>query len=588
MKNRAVERADWMLVSVLLSAAMFSGGPVFAAGSVSPSAVGFRDTTGAAGVLFTHKPGGYVWPFAGGPAVADFDEDGWDDVYVCNGSGKPNLLFRNNGDGTFTDIAKAAGVDETANEGAQGMWADFDGDGRLDLFVANQSPTPGASLYRNKGDGTFANVTTGAGVGVPQPYVGGVAVADYDRDGDLDIAFTAWIGSSVILRNNGGMKFSQVLLPGPSGELTGFGHAWQPIWVDIDHDGWFDLYVPIDGAPNRLFINDRKGGFTENAKGFGLDNAMNDMGVTLGDYDGDGELDIYITNIEDYSTYEGPGHNVMFHNLGNGRYEETSRSLGVDRGYWGWGTSFFDCENDGLQDIFEVNGWTAYPYDQKECLLWRNEGNHRYSSVGRDVNASPICEGRGLAAFDYDHDGRTDLMITTIGGRDYLLHNESESTNHWINVEVRDAGGRGFGESAEVVIRYEGGKQARIISSGSSFQSQEPLRAHFGLGSAEKVDEVLVRWPGVGLRRIFNSGVDRTLRISTGPLGDFNGDGRVDFADRANFAGCRSGTGIAHSKYSDCWVFDADRDGDVDDSDYAVLFASVGLPKEPACCPVRD
>jgi len=546
----------------------------------------FVDATTTAGVYFNHHPIGTVWPFAGGPAIADYDGDGWDDVYLCNGLGTPNKLYHNNGDGTFTDLADAAGVADTNHESVAALWADFDRDGLIDLYVASQDPTPTARLFRNAGNGTFVDMTAGSGADIGQLYVGGLAAGDYDRDGDLDIAFSAWSGICMLLRNDGAFRFTPVLLPGRNGEPGSFSKGWQPLWADLNHDGWLDLFVPIDYSANRVFISDRDGSFSERAPEMGLENPMNNMGISLGDYDNDGLLDIYITNVEDNPTFAGPGHNVLFKDMGNGVCEEVSQAAGVDRGYFGWGATFVDIDNDGWQDLYEVNGWVYAPYDNKPAILWRNKGDGTFESIGTSVGAAPTCEGRGVAAFDYDRDGKMDLMITTIGGRNYLLHNQLASEGHWLEVELRDSKGFRFGEGAEVVATFKGMKQARLLASGSSFQSQEPLRAHFGLGDSTFVDEVFVRWPGVGLRRLENVAVDQRITVRVGPKGDSNGDGRVDSLDRDSFEGCRSGAGIPHVSYSDCWIFDANSDGDVDDADYHDLFDNPVGGVGPNCCPL--
>ncbi len=557
--------------------------------AASPSAEpGFVDVTQTAGVFFLHQGADQQLPFTGGPAIADFDGDGWDDIYLCNGSGFPNMLFRNNGDGTFTDLAKTAGVEDTAHEGVMGLWADLDGDGLPDLFVANQAPKSGSRVYRNRGDGTFEDRTAGSGAEIVQNFVGGVAAADYDRDGDVDLAFSAWVGTTIVLRNDGNFHFTKILLPGQNGDGDSQPRGWQPMWIDLDEDGWLDLYLPVDFFENRLFINNRHGAFTEQAHSFGLDNAMNDMGITFGDYDNDGDLDFYITNIQDWSTNSGRGHNVLFENGGGGRWTEMASSCGVADGYWGWGTTFFDYDNDGWQDLYEVNGWISDPYLNRQPFLWRNQGDKTFASVGPQLGVVPTSEGRGVAAFDPDNDGDQDLIFTTLGGRDFLFRNDVRTTAHWLDVEVRGPDGRGFGEGAEVVASYGGRKQARLIAAGSSFQSQEPNRAHFGLGSVATLDELFVRWPGVGVRRLTNVPVDRRIQVRVGPRGDADGDGMITSADGALFDGCRQADGVPYGRFTTCWIFDADGDGDVDVADGWAIFGTAADTRSLDCCPARD
>ena len=412
-----------------------------------------------------------------GVAVGDYDNDGFQDLYLTN-FGR-NVLYHNNGDGTFTDVTDKAGVDDPRwSTGA--AWVDYDRDGRLDLFVANYldftikgnrqcfaptgerdyctpkmyQPMP-ARLFHNRGDGTFEDVTAAAGIG-------------------------AAIGSGLGI-----------------------------VCADFNGDGWPDIYVANDGAPAHLWINQRNGTFKERGalsgaaiSPDGLPQAG--MGVTAGDFDGDGIEDIFKTNL----TNEGSN---LYINDGQGNFHDATAELGLllpTYPYTGFGTEWFDYDNDGRLDLFIANGavnrveslrGTSYPFGQPN-LLFHNEGEGKKfrdmsAAAGPAFATSEVS--RGAACGDIDNDGAIDIVVTNNNGPVRLLLNQNHylNQNHWLLVRLQATHGDRFGIGAKVELRQRGRKLLRRVHTDSSYLSASDVRVHFGLGADSKIDALVVHWP---------------------------------------------------------------------------------------------
>jgi hypothetical protein len=421
-----------------------------------------------------------------GAAVADFDQDGLVDLFVPQAAGVPDRLYHNLGD-RFEEIAAAVGLASTASSRAA-LWLDYDGDGDLDLWVANddQQALSSFALYRQEPGPVFTDVTVAAGV-AKGPIVlqdnhhwAGLCAGDIDRDGYLDVFTAQWPGPAHLFRNTGEGTFVDI---SQSSGVAAERFAHQCAMADFDGDGWTDIYVAIDFEPNLLWLNQHDGTFVDGAAAAGLANAMNDMGMTLGDYDEDGDFDVYITNIFLPGHPEGPRHNVLLRNdtvAGALDFAEVSEAMGVDNGHFGWGTS------DGLEDpsrFFENPG-----------------GGSPFADVSTAAGFDDTNWGSALVAADFDRDGDLDMvqacMETEIAPRLRLLENQRPvGAGNYLVVKPRAAGPNRFAVGALVRAHVDGRTMLRRISAGTSYMGQEPMEAFFGVGAASVVEWVTIDWP---------------------------------------------------------------------------------------------
>jgi hypothetical protein len=464
----------------------------------------------------------------GGAAAGDMDGDGDPDLYVSRFEAR-DLLYENLGDGTFVDVAEAAGIEDFDGNGA--AWFDKDGDGDLDLFISSFDWR--WRLYENQGGSPPLFVDIGGTVAMDdgQPHYGfGAGVGDYDRDGRVDLATSEWRGGATLTAEtihqrvfrNLGDDFEDVtavlglsaLADNPPGVW-----AFAPTFVDLDEDGWSDLVVVADNGTSRLFYNDRAGGFADWTIPAGVNLELNGMGSTFGDYDGDGHLDWYVSAIarpEDDPCAEPPcvtGGNRLYRSEGPRCFEELGRAHGLHAGGWGWGTSWIDFDNDGDLDLVETNGFhvpygpPANTYVGDPMRAWRNDGPDgtggvSFVDVGVETGLSADTDqGRGLLPFDYDGDGDTDLLVLDNGPNSRLYANEGGEDNCWLDVHLRGTQTNYYGLGARVELtRTAGGPtQVREMGVGAHFLAQSPAMLHFGLGpGTEPVDELRVHWPVSG------------------------------------------------------------------------------------------
>jgi enediyne biosynthesis protein E4 len=482
---------------------------------------GFTDVTDRAGVANER--------WGQGVCVGDFDNDGWEDLYVSN-FGR-NRLYRNNHDGTFTDVAEKAGV--TAGGWSTGCaFGDYNGDGRLDLFVAgyialdlNNLPPAGtgpvvAGGKKDEGKGTGA---------MGAAYVAGSSACRYRGQRVMCGPLGLKGAPDHLFRNNGDGTFSEVSKQAGVDDVAGY-YGLGVAWFDYDDDGRPDLIVANDSTPNYLYRNKGDGTFEDVSylSGAALNEngrAQAHMGVAIGDYDGDGRDDIHITNFADDS-------NVLYHNDGGGIFTDVTFASGlgeVSIPFLGWGTNFFDYDNDGALDLLVVNGH-VYPiadvadwgtsYRQRP-LLFRNVKGKFYeigSSAGAALNFPRAS--RGSAVGDFDNDGDLDILINNIDDAPTLLRNDGGArAGHWLNVKLvgdpkrkspRDAIGA-------IALCTAGGKTMRAeVASGRSYNSQSDLRVHFGLGASAKVDRFEVRWPNGKAEQYAIKTVDQIGAIEQG------------------------------------------------------------------------
>ena len=523
----------------------------------------FRDITESTGIAFRHNSAPekkyIVESMSGGVGLFDVDRDGLLDIYFVNSltvdtANEPesshSALYRNLGDGTFRDIAAEAGV---AHPGwGMGLCiADVDGDGWQDLYVTGIGRN---RLYRNSGDDTFTDVAPELGVAA-SGWSTGCGFADYDRDGDLDLFVSRYVefdldnlpefGSDKTCQYRGvSVQCGPRGLPGTSdllfrqeedgaftevGEEAGVrdpdGYFGLGIaWVDMDGDGWLDLYVANDSTPNYLYMNRKDGTFEES--GFFMGVAVSEdggeqggMGVAVGDYDGSGRLSLFVSNFaEEY--------NALYRNEGDYSSDASFRSKtgASSLPYVGWGTAFFDYDNDGWEDLVVVNGH-VYPqldgarlgasagYRQRK-LLYRNLGDGTFEEVAERGGPAFLEQtvSRGLAMGDLDNDGRVDLVINDLDGSPMVLRNEA-GDGRWLQVRLVGAGKNTDAIGAVIRVTADGRSQIRNIRSGTSYLSQDDFRQHFGLGDAATVDSVVVTWPDGSTTERENVAADQLLVV---------------------------------------------------------------------------
>ena len=488
----------------------------------------------------------------GGAAFFDYDRDGDVDLYVANGSSfagfaagehPANQLYRNDG-GRFTDVTVAADVGDTSWSMGCAV-ADYDNDGHSDLYVTNFGRN---ILYRNAGAGRFADVTVAAGVG-DMGWGTGASFGDYDRDGDVDLYVANYVDFSldyespipclwknvkvycgpvgllpaadVFYRNNGDGTFSEwTQQAGLEGEKF---YGMSALFGDYDNDGWPDLFVANDSTPNLLFRNLRDGRFAEEAlmagvaySGEGVTQGC--MGAAWGDYDNDGLFDLFVTNFADE-------YNALYKNEGGGFFADVSFAAGIGAApaeLVSWGTGFFDYDNDGDRDLFVANGHT-YPqadlprvnssYEQANSLFENRDGRLVEVAAAAGPGFALRRVSRGTSFADYDGDGDIDLFVLNLNDPPTLLRNDGDHDNHYLLVRTVGTKSNRDGIGARVIISVGGQTQHAEVQSGGSYLSHSDLRLHFGLGKAERVDRLEVRWPSGTVQVLSDIAVDQVLTV---------------------------------------------------------------------------
>jgi hypothetical protein len=530
----------------------------------------FVDEAAKAGLIANNVFGGvdtkkYIIETTGtGVAIFDYDNDGWPDIFVVNGTTLDALakgtaaptshLYHNNHDGTFTDVTTKAGLAHTG--WGQGVCVgDYDNDGNEDLFVTYYGKNV---LYHNNGNGTFTDVSDKAQVaGTGGAWSTGCAFLDYDRDGKLDIFVATYVdfdlksapapgerascmwkgvpvmcgprglewGKNVLYHNRGDGTFEDVTTKAKIDQTNGH-YGFSVSTFDFDDDGWPDIYVACDSTPSILYRNNHDGTFNDVAVTAGA--AFNEdgkeqagMGSTIGDYNGDGRLDIFKTNFSDDTS-------TLYRNNGDGTFDDVTfaAGLGLYTKYLGWGTMFLDVDNDGWPDLLLVNGHVYPEVDSQHLgsdyreprILYHNKGNGTFEDIS--ANAGPgittAASGRGLAIADLWNDGRISAVISNMSAPPSLLVNQVRSTNHWI--AFKTIGTRSNRDGIGAKIRVKAGDRMLVdeVRSGSSYDSNNDMRVHFGLGSATKLEWVEVRWPSGLTEKFANVRIDAVNNLKEG------------------------------------------------------------------------
>ena len=530
------------------------------------SAVTYVDVTDEVGIRFQHSSGtrSSLLPedMGSGAGFADIDNDGDIDLYIVNipgpfkqnglpaNTGATNVLYRNNGNGTFTDITKSAGIGHRGY-GMGCVFADYDGDGNIDLYVTNYGENV---LYRNNGDSTFSDMTKTAGVAC-ELWSTGAAFADVDGDSDLDLYVCNYVTydlvaleqmkaeslqsgkpvpsalnphvfepqDNVFYRNNGDGTFTDVTTE--VGVAAPGGRSMQAIFSDFDADNDLDLYVANDTSVNYTYRNDGNGVFTDvSAESWAAD-FRGSMGVAAGDYDGDNDIDLFMSHWVDEE-------NALYRNLlkedGTSDYirfvDESYTAMLAEESIKqiGWGTALFDYDNDADLDIFVTNGSTFQELKRPQVLiaqrdaLFRNNGDGTFTDVSEIVGISllPVRVGRGAAFGDYDNDGDVDIFIVNNQAKPTLLRNDGGNRNNWLHIELIGTNVNRNAVGAKIQVKTANRTQISEIYAGDSYMSSNSFIAEFGVGSATQVESLEVIWSNGDTQTLHNVPTNQRLRIT--------------------------------------------------------------------------
>ena len=542
-------RSSIIGILILFLIATVVQGPLIPPVSADTS-IQFVDATQEAGIHWKHVDGRsgqkyFMETLGSGAAFFDYDADGDPDLYFVNGAPLPgyvsqeiptNCLYRNNGDGTFTDVTKKAGVGDTGY-GHGCAVGDYNNDGQLDLYVTNYGTN---RLYRNNGDGTFTEVAESAGVTEPR-WSTSCAFADYDRDGNLDLYVVnyivfdinenPWCGlrekgiraycepdnfiaqSDTLYRNNGDGTFTDVTKTAGIYNTTGKGLG--VVWGDYNNDGAADIYVANDSTENLFYRNNGDGTFEE--VGFMVGVALsengaaeNGMGTTFGDWNNDGWFDLTVTNYAQQT-------NTLYHNDADGFFTDattTTKTAQRTYPYLGWATAFIDYDNDGYQDLFVANGHLHEnlaelgqegTYGQRN-LLFRNNSNGTFTEISETLGPGMKLTdvSRGATFADYDLDGDIDIVVTNSNTAPRLLRNDGGNRKNWLQIRLTATNGSTDAIGARVKITTGTLTQTREVRSGDGYLSQQDLTLHFGIGDSEQVDSIEVQWQS-GAKQLIGS-----------------------------------------------------------------------------------
>jgi hypothetical protein len=531
--------------------------------SQTPASVQFVNVATQSVVDFQHvngaSPDRHLYEImSGGGLFFDYDNDGWLDIFLVDGGSLTNAatektarhrLYRNRSNGTFQDVSASSGITHVGY-GMGACAADVNNDGWIDLYVTSVGVN---ALYQNNGGKSFTDVTKAAGVAGAPMFSASCAFADVDRDGDVDLFVVNYVDARVdnntfcgdvgrkyriychpltfaalrntLYRNNGSGVFTDVSKE--TGILDHRGNGLGVVFGDYDDDGWVDAFVANDSTPNFLFHNEAGRRFSETALLAGVSVASDGMpragmGTDFGDYDGDGDLDLFVSN------HELEAH-TLFRSLGKGLFEDATFPSGVGPAtlpYVGFGAVFVDYDNDADLDLGIVNGHVMNSpghvrpgaTEAQRKLLLRNGGGGRLTDVGRQSGTGFSSEkvGRTLVAGDIDNDGDLDLLVTNNGGNAELLRNEGGTGNNAVLIQLVGTKSNRSAVGARVRLTAGGTTQVREVKAGSSYLGQNDLRVHAGLGKAAKIDRLDVRWPNGQNEVIEGAAVNQILTVTEG------------------------------------------------------------------------
>jgi hypothetical protein len=470
-----------------------------------------------------------------GVAVADYDGDNDLDIFVvANAVENPDditsfsRLYQNNNDGSFTDVTEASGLVEllTAEEDVQltlaqqgykfsASWGDYNNDGFPDLFLTYSLKV---QLWRNLGNGTFANVTEISGFGATNDCLNiGASWLDYNNDGLLDVYITDWsrCDSNSMYRNNGNNTFTDVTAELGLTEVES-NYSYTPFPFDVNNDGWMDLIVTNDlEDPNYLYINQNGTSFTEDAVTYGLDNMIDDMGLAISDFDNDGDFDFFHTGIDE---------NTLLHNNGSNSFSDASASYGISGTGWAWGARFSDFDLDGDEDLFIVNGYDFEARGPEQNVYYRNlhsQGQPIFEDASVELGVNDNTESVEVLDFDYDNDGDIDVLITNGDGSAIFYENkllnfdDTETTSNWFKVHLQGTTSNRNAIGTTLTITTTNGTQKRYYT-GVGFLGQSLQAVHFGLDDATEVLTLEVKWPSGLVENYSNISSNTTIKLTEG------------------------------------------------------------------------
>jgi len=504
----------------------------------------FTDVTSESGLIHTHSitagSGRESLIIAAGGAVADHDLDGDPDIYLIGGSNNTNRLFRNNGDGTYTDISTGSGTDLYDVHGSGPVFADVNGDHQLDLLsfsIEQEIQKNGADpnllnnrprLFMNNSENQFTDSPELSGFDSGMPSYG-AALGDLDRDGDLDMFMAHWSadqdGLQFFWQNNGDGQFSDVTNDYLGGNTDNvFRFSFTPNITDINNDGWPDVLLAADFGTSRVFMSN---GVVNGQLTFSILDSpeltdQNGMGASVGDYDNDGDMDWFVTSIWDPDGIPagnwGTTGNRLYRNIGNGKFEDVTEEAGVRQGYWGWGSCFADFNNDGHLDIYHENGIpfsSAPEFNQDPSRLFISNGDGTFTESSAASGLNFTGQGRGVSCMDYDIDGDLDILVMPNNDAIRLFRNELPHINHYLAVVLRDQSQNGYAVGSVIRVISTLGQQRREVTAGSNFASNNPYKQHFGLGADDSIQSLAITWPD-GDEALINNliGIDTTLYVS--------------------------------------------------------------------------
>ncbi|MDN5202190.1 CRTAC1 family protein [Fulvivirgaceae bacterium BMA10] len=453
-----------------------------------------------------------------GVAVADYDKDGDLDLFIVafdsfdkDDKSTWNRLLKNER-GTFLDFTVSAGFTQQFRKSGGGIngiklgasWGDYDNDGYPDLFLSNFGRD---ELWHNNGDGTFSNVTFETGVrGCIDCYSVNGLWLDYDKDGDLDLYVSDWLKANRMYENDGEGAFKDVTEKSGLGDT---GNTWTSLAIDVNNDNYQDIYVINDFGHNFFYLNQGDGTFVEMTKEFGLEDHGEGMGGAICDYNNDGLFDIYLTNI--FALQPNP----FFVRNDNGTFDDKAKELGIDSAGWAWGTRFFDADHDMDEDMYVVTGNELS--GTEDLNMFFEFENERFNDMSSVLGVDNNLDARGLEVFDYDNDGDLDMLVSNWNGHLLLYKNQSTVVNrdkkHWIKIELEGTSSNRDALGAIVKVR-SGGRYQYRLNDGANFLGHSIKPLHFGLGSNNMVDEIMITWPNGILETINNVPANQTIKIT--------------------------------------------------------------------------
>ena len=601
----------------VVSGMVVCGSLLVAGWSVCAQSVQFEDVTVNAGVSYLHWDGTLAPEISGpelelaymtgGAAAGDFDGINGPDLYATR-MGAPNLLFRNTGNANFDEVGDDAGV-AVSGLSSGCAWGDVDNDGDLDLYVVTFDPGGQNHLFMNDGMGSFTDEAVARGVDMPSAgfrLLTSAAFGDYNLDGALDLFVTEWISGfsdqNKLFRNDGTGHFEDVTQQ--AGVFVGQFSGFAPGFADMDNDGWPEILVAADFGTSQLFKNLQNGTFDNITLSARVGTDENGMGSTIGDCDGDGFPDWFVTSIYDPAntcqivacSWGTTGNRMFLNRLDSvSRFLDFTSTAGVRDGGWGWGTSFLDVENDGDLDLAMTNG-VAFPFSEADdhfnndpVKLWENDGTGNFTEVSVESQFVDDGSGKGFVVFDYDRDGNQDIFVVNNASQPVLFRNNGGNTNDWLRVSLRGHTTNTWGVGARVTVQAtaDGPVQVQDMFANSNFMSQNETVVHFGFGSdVTTLHSVRVTWPASGFEQELADISTNQLLVIEEPRrvyirGDANDDGRVNLADPLRILNTLFG-----SQSMDCNdAAEVNGSGNIDLSDAIYLlnglFASAALPLPP-------